>query len=76
MSESEAQAVEHRAHVHHGRTVAAWTGSIIAGVAFLLGAIAFLLGPNWTLVWVSAALLVAAAVAGDVLRRTGRGQIP
>lgn len=76
MSESEPQAVEQRAHVHHGRTVAAWTGSIIAGVGFILGAIAFLLGPNWTLVWVAVALLITAVVAGDVLRRTGRGQIP
>lgn len=76
MSESEPQAVEQRAYVHHGRTIAAWTGSIIAGVAFVLGAIAFLLGPNWTLVWISAAILVAAVVAADVLHRTGRGQIP
>lgn len=76
MSESEQQAAEHPAYIHHGRTVAAWTGSVIAGVAFILGAIAFLLGPNWTLVWISVALLVTAAVTGDVLRRTGRGQIP
>ncbi len=75
MSESEPQATEHAAHVHHGRTVAAWTGSIIAGAAFLLGAIAFLLGPNWTLVWISAALLVASVVTADVLRRMGHGQV-
>ncbi len=76
MSESEQQAVEHPAHIHHGRTVAAWTGSIIAGIAFILGAIAFLLGPNWVLAGIAAALLLAAVVTGDVLRRTGHGQIP
>lgn len=76
MSESEQQAIEHPAHVHHGRTVAAWTGTIIAGVAFILGAIAFLLGPNWTLVWIAAVLLVVAVVTADVLRRMGHGQTP
>ncbi len=38
---------------HHGRTPAAWAGSIIAAVAFILGAVAFMVGPNWTLLWVS-----------------------
>lgn len=75
MSESEQQTTEHSAHFHHhGRTVAAWTGSAIAGVGFILGAIAFLLGPNWTLFWIAMALLLVAVVTTDVLRRMGRGQ--
>lgn len=76
MSQSEPQGAQRHAYVHHGRTVAAWTGSVIAGIAFILGAVAFLLGPNWLLVGIAAGLLVAAVVATDVLRRTGRGQIP
>ncbi|MGB7962546.1 MAG: HGxxPAAW family protein [Propionicimonas sp.] len=59
---------------HHGRTPAAWAGSIIASVAFTLGAVAFMIGPNWTLIWVSAVLLVLAVVTGGVLRRMGYGQ--
>ncbi|MFZ0528985.1 MAG: HGxxPAAW family protein [Propionicimonas sp.] len=59
---------------HHGRTPAAWAGSIIAAVAFVLGAIAFITGPNWTLLWVSAVLLLIALVTGSVLRRMGFGQ--
>nr|WP_300147155.1 HGxxPAAW family protein [Propionicimonas sp.] len=59
---------------HHGRTPAAWAGSIIAAVAFTLGAVAFLLGPNWTLIWVAAVLLVLSLVTGGVLRRMGYGQ--
>lgn len=59
---------------HHGRTPAAWAGSIIAAVAFILGAIAFVIGPNWTLLWASAVLLVLALVTGGVLRRMGYGQ--
>lgn len=76
MSESEQQAPEQPVYVHHGRTVAAWTGSIIAGVGFVLGAIAFLLGPNWVLAGVAAALLLTAVVTGGVLHRMGHGQIP
>lgn len=59
---------------HHGRTPAAWAGSIIAAVAFTLGAIAFVLGPNWTLIWVASVLLVLSLVTGGVLRRMGYGQ--
>ena len=59
---------------HHGRTPAAWAGSIIAAVAFTLGAIAFMIGPNWSLLWASAVLLLLALVTGSVLRRMGFGQ--
>jgi hypothetical protein len=59
---------------HHGRTPAAWAGSIIAAVAFTLGAVAFMVGPNWTLIWVAAVLLVLSLVTGGVLRRMGYGQ--
>ena len=59
---------------HHGRTPAAWAGSIIAAVAFTLGAVAMMVGPNWTLLWVSAVLLVLSLVIAGVLRRMGYGQ--
>jgi hypothetical protein len=59
---------------HHGRTPAAWAGSIIAAVAFVLGAVAFVTGPNLTLVWIAAVLLVLSIVVGGVLRRMGYGQ--
>lgn len=59
---------------HHGRTPAAWAGSIIAAVAFILGAVAVMIGPNWTLLWASAVLLVLSLVTGAVMRRMGYGQ--
>ncbi len=75
MTEVTQQAVRPGAkEYHHGRTPAAWAGSIIAGVAFILGAIAFMTGPNWTLLWASLVLLVLSLVAGGVLRRLGYGQ--
>jgi VIT1/CCC1 family predicted Fe2+/Mn2+ transporter len=57
---------------HHGRTVAAWTGSVIALVAFIVGAIAVLL-PNWPLFWVSVGLAVVAIIVTVVLQRMGYG---
>jgi len=74
MSQSQEQATETARAYHHGRTPAAWTGSILAAVAFTLGAIGFLLGPNWTIVWIAAGLLLLAIVLAAVLRRAGYGQ--
>jgi membrane protein YdbS with pleckstrin-like domain len=60
--------------VHHGRTVAAWTGSVIALVAFILGAIALVMRPqNWTMFWVAAGLAVVALIVTVVLQRMGYG---
>ena len=59
-------------HVHHGRTLAAWTGTSIAMVAFILGGIAVVI-QNWPLFWVSVALLVVAVIATKVLQVMGRG---
>ena len=61
-------------HVHHGRTVAAWTGSSIALLAFILGAIALVIpDQNWPLFWVSVALAVVALIVTVVLQRMGYG---
>ena len=59
-------------HVHHGRTLAAWTGTTIAMVAFILGGIAVVL-QNWPLFWASAALLVVSLIATKVLQVMGHG---
>ena len=61
-------------HVHHGRTVAAWVGSTIARVAFILGAIALVMRqPNWPMFWVAAGLAVVAIIVTVVLQRMGYG---
>jgi hypothetical protein len=59
-------------HVHHGRTLAAWTGSAIALVAFLVGGIAVVL-QYWTLFWICAGLVVVAIILTVVLQRMGYG---
>ena len=59
-------------HVHHGRTLAAWVGSTIAMVAFIVGGIAVVI-QNWPLFWASVALLVVAMIATKVLQVMGHG---
>jgi membrane protein YdbS with pleckstrin-like domain len=59
-------------HVHHGRTVAAWTGSTIALIAFVVGGIAVVI-QNWPLFWVSVVLAVVALIVTVVLQRLGYG---
>jgi cytosine/uracil/thiamine/allantoin permease len=63
---------QHR-HVHHGRTVAAWVGTSLGLVAFVLGGIALVLGPNWVLFWIAVAILVVALIAAVVLQKLGYG---
>jgi hypothetical protein len=61
-------------HYHHGKSPAAWAGSIIAAVGFLLGTAAFLMGPDWTFFWVSMAVVLLAPIVGGLMRKMGLGQ--
>jgi hypothetical protein len=70
-----AQVVHHEKparHVHHGRTIAAWTGTTIAMVAFIVGGIAVVI-QNWPLFWASAGLLVVSLIVTKVLQVMGHG---
>lgn len=59
-------------HVHHGRTAAAWAGSMAAMVAFVMGGIAVIL-QNWVLFGVAVVILLVGVVAAKVLQATGHG---
>ena len=59
-------------HVHHGRTLAAWVGSVIALVAFILGAIAVVV-QNWPMFAIAVGLAVVALIVTVVLQRMGYG---
>ena len=59
-------------HVHHGRTLAAWTGAGVSLLAFILGGIAVVV-QIWPLFWVSVGLIVVALIATVVLQRMGYG---
>jgi hypothetical protein len=62
-------------HVHHGRTPAAWAGSLIALLAFIVGGIGFVIPPhpNWVVVIIGAVLLVASLIVTLVMRKFGLG---
>ncbi len=61
-------------HYHHGRTPAAWTGATISTIGFVIGTVAFLMGPNWVLFWISIVIVLAGAVVGGVMSKMGMGQ--
>lgn len=72
-SQSRSQTGKPEKHVHHGRTGAAWAGTTIALVAFLLVGIALVLGPNWIMFWVGIALLLVALIVAVVMQKMGYG---
>jgi len=71
-SEADADHSSAAKHVHHGQTPAAWAGSSLTLVAFILGAIGLLL-QNWIMFWIAVVLVVIALIATQVLRKTGHG---
>ncbi|MDO4716094.1 MAG: HGxxPAAW family protein [Propionibacteriaceae bacterium] len=62
-----------RRHYHHGRSPAAWTGTTIACIGFILATVASVTGPNWTLVWVSCGLLLLALIVTGIMKKMGLG---
>jgi hypothetical protein len=60
----------------HGSTPAAWTAVTIVLVAFTLGAVAMVLGPNWLLFWISVGLAFAGGLVGKVMQLLGFGADP
>jgi hypothetical protein len=61
------------AHDLHGNSPAAWTAVTIVLIAFTVGAIAMVLGPNWVLFWISVAIALVGALAGKVMQLLGFG---
>jgi fatty acid desaturase len=59
-------------HVHHGRTLAAWTGSVIGLIAFVVGGIAVVI-QSWPLFWACVGLAAVALIVTVVLQRLGYG---
>ena len=61
-------------YYHHGRSPAAWTGSIIAAVGFTIAAVASVLGPNWALVIVGSVLVLIGGLTTMIMKAAGFGQ--
>ena len=58
----------------HGSSPAAWTGVVIALAGFVLGAIALVIGPNWVMFAIAAALLPLAAIVAKIMSAAGLGE--
>lgn len=65
-------AAGHGKHVHHGRTLAAWTGSLVAMAATVLGGIGVMM-QNWVMFWVAVAVMLVGLVVTKILQATGHG---
>ena len=65
--------VSEEAHDLHGNSPAAWTAVTIVLIAFTVGAIAMVLGPNWVLFWISVGIAVAGGLVGKVMQLLGFG---
>lgn len=61
-------------YYHHGRSPAAWAGSITAAIGFIILTVAAMLGPNWTLAIIGGVIVLIAAVGTMVLKAMGHGQ--
>jgi hypothetical protein len=59
-------------HIHHGRTPAAWVGSMIALLGFLVGAAGLVFG-SWPVFWAGMVILVISLIATVVLQKMGMG---
>jgi hypothetical protein len=64
---------EEAPHDLHGNSPAAWTAVTIVLIAFTVGAIAMVLGPNWVLFWISVAIALLGALTGKVMQLLGFG---
>lgn len=61
-------------YYHHGRSPAAWAGSVMAAVGFVAAAAGSVLGPNWPVLIIGVALIVLAGLTTMVMKAMGLGQ--
>ena len=61
-------------HVHHGRTLAAWAGSMIALVGFVVGAVGLVVA-SWPVFWAGAVIVLISLIVTVVLQKMGKGAV-
>ena len=59
---------------HHGRSPAAWTGSIICSIGFIIATIGAVMGPMWLLVIIGGAVILLGGLSTMVMKAMGLGQ--
>ncbi|TDT33564.1 HGxxPAAW family protein [Naumannella halotolerans] len=63
-----------RRYYHHGRSPAAWVGSMAALIAFVVAFFGFVPAFNLTVLIISVVIAVVGLIAAVVLRAVGLGQ--
>lgn len=71
---TEQAAVDHYADLGHGNSPAAWTTVFVMTLGALVSCIAFVIGPDATLVfWLGIAVMAIGLIIGLVMRSAGYG---
>jgi uncharacterized protein DUF6704 len=58
---------------NHGSTPAAWTAVTLALVAFCVGGIGLMIGPNWWVFVAGCVILALSGIVGKVMQAMGLG---
>jgi len=61
-------------YYHHGGSPAAWTGSAVCALGFVIITIGIFMGPNWVVIGVGGAVVVLGIIATLVMKAMGLGQ--
>lgn len=61
-------------YYHHGRSPAAWTGSIMCSIGFVIASIGGVMGPSWLLVIIGVAVILLGGLVTMVMKAMGLGQ--
>lgn len=61
-------------YYHHGQSPAAWTGTIIATIGFIVTTVGVFMGPDWIVTIAGAALVLLAGIVAMVMKAMGLGQ--
>ncbi len=61
-------------YYHHGRSPAAWTGSVTASLGFTIAAVGAVIGPNWPIAIAGGVLILLGGILTMVMKAMGYGQ--
>ena len=61
-------------YYHHGRSPAAWTGTVAASIVFVLAAAGAIMGPNWPIAIAGGVLILLGGLLTMVMKAMGYGQ--
>lgn len=61
-------------YYHHGQSPAAWTGSILAAIGFIVAFIGIMLGPSWLVVAIGGGVVLLGGLVTMVMKAMGLGQ--